>query len=163
MGRQAHTKKPISTVRLAHSQTGSGADRVWGLRRDLTQEVCWTRPRGHIFNVSQLWMTYRHSEEGVSVCVCVCVCARTRAHAHTQDLHPYFSWLWQLKTSCWLPLVVQAQVFAVAGGYWWQLWLHNNCVKKKKKLWANWLSAANENSMVVLCGWFTGKECSVPF
>ena len=40
MGKQAHAKKPILTVRLAHSQTGSGADRVWGLRRDLTQEVC---------------------------------------------------------------------------------------------------------------------------
>ena len=128
MGKQAHAKKPASTVRLAHSQTGSGADRVWGLRRDLSQEVCWTRPWGHIFNVSQLWMTYRHSAKGVYVCVCVCA----RMDVHTQDLHLYFSWFWKLKISCWLPLVVQAQVFAVAGRCLWQLWLHNNCVNKKK-------------------------------
>ena len=74
MGKQAHDKKPASTVRLAHSQTGSGADRVWGLRKDLSQEVCWTRPWGHIFNMSQLWMTYRHSAKGVCVCVCVHAC-----------------------------------------------------------------------------------------
>jgi hypothetical protein len=80
MGKQAHAKKLVSTVRLAHSQTGSGADRVLGLRGGLSQEVCGTRPRGHIFNMSQLWMTYRHSEKGV--CVCVCVRARTRACMH---------------------------------------------------------------------------------
>ena len=71
-------------MRLAHSQTGSGADRVWGLRRDLSQEVCWTRPQGHIFNVSQLWMTYRHSEEGV--CVCVRACAHTRTYSRSPSL-----------------------------------------------------------------------------
>lgn len=117
-------------MRLAHSQTGSGADRVLGLRGGLSQEVCWTRPRGHIFNMSQLWMTYRHSEKGV----CVCVCAHACMHVHTQDLYPYFSWFWKLKISCWLPLVLQAQVFAVAGRCLWQVWLHNNCVNKKKKI-----------------------------
>ena len=34
--------------------------------------------------------------------------------------------------------------------------------EQEKKLWANRLSAASENSMVVLCGWFTAEEYSVP-
>ena len=146
-------------MRLAHSQTGSGADRVLGLRGGLSQEVCWTRPRGHIFNMSQLWMTYRHSEKGV----CVCVCARMRACMYILKISiPIFPGSGNLRSHAGFLWFYRPRSLQLQAGVCGNCDFTTIVWTRKKKLWANRLSAANEHLMVVLCWWFTREECSVP-
>ena len=99
--------------------------------------------------MSQLWMTYRHSEEGVCVCVsecvcvcvsvCVCVCVYARARACTYSRSPSLFFL-ALATKdlmlasfgCTGPGLCSCRRVLVATVTSQQL-----CEEEKKKLWAN--------------------------